>query len=183
MFRQRFGIGVFEDFPGVDRFHIGTMGDQHILSAFYRRLVLDDAVLGNAHAVKPGTQRAQTANHHRALQSCDDITDNRTREQQRTDTRNKKEGGAEQQAPEATPERAKFSPVFHTVAGVVIAYDMFIRVIIAANDGKFFHVKASLLELFDGRFGFDVGFENRHHAIVVDHNIDSFILHLLQLPF
>jgi hypothetical protein len=28
-----------------------------------------------------------------------------------------------------------------------------------------------------------VGFENRHHAIVVDHNIDSFILHLLQPPF
>ena len=53
MFRQYLMVGIFEDFPRVDRFHIGTVGDQNILAAFHRCLVLDDAVLWNAHAVKP----------------------------------------------------------------------------------------------------------------------------------
>ena len=55
-------------------FHIGTVGDQNILAAFHGSLVLDDAVLGNAHAVKPGTQRAQTTHDHRAFERADDIS-------------------------------------------------------------------------------------------------------------
>ena len=31
----------------MDCFHVRTVGDQNILATFYRRLVLDDAVLGN----------------------------------------------------------------------------------------------------------------------------------------
>jgi hypothetical protein len=47
-------------------------------------------------------------------------------------------------------------------------------VIVAADDGEFFHVKARLLEFLDGGFGFDVGFENRHDGIVLGHNVCSF---------
>ena len=163
----------------MECFHFGTVGDQNIFAAFYGGLVLDDAVLGNAHAVKSGTQRAQTAHHQRAFQCADDITDNGSREEQRADTGNKKKGGAEQQAPETAPKRTRFSPVFYAVASVVIADHMFIGVVVAANDGEFFHVKAGLLEFLDCRFGFEVGFENRHRAIVVGHKVGSFILHLL----
>ena len=76
MFLQCFRVGAADDFARVNRFHIGAVGDQDILAALHRRLVLQNAVLGDAHAVKPGTQRAQTAHHHCAFQCPDDIADN-----------------------------------------------------------------------------------------------------------
>ena len=43
--------------------------------------------------------------------------------------------------------------------------------------------KPDLLEFFDGGFGFDVRFENRHGGIVLSHHVGSFILLLLQMTF
>ena len=77
---QRFWVGAADDFTRVNRFHIGTRRDKDILADLHRRLVLQNTVLGNAHAVKPGTQRAQTTHHHRAFKRADDITDNGSRE-------------------------------------------------------------------------------------------------------
>ena len=101
--------------------------------------------------------------------------------EQRPDAGNQKEPGTKQQAPKPAPEGSQFSPVFHAVAGIVIADDVFIRVIVATNDGEFFHVKPRLLEFLDGGFGFDVGFENRHDGIVLGHNVCSFIFVFLLL--
>ena len=67
MFLHRFRVGAADDFARVNRFHVGAVRDQDILTAFDRRLVLQNAVLGDAHAVKSGAQRAQTAHDHRAL--------------------------------------------------------------------------------------------------------------------
>jgi len=77
---------VFFEISGHESFHIRTVGDQHILALFHRRLVLDDAVLGNAHAVKPRTQRAQTTHQPRAFQCTDNVTNDGTRKEQTSDT-------------------------------------------------------------------------------------------------
>ena len=89
----------------------------------------------------------------------------------RADTGNKKERGAKQEAPKTAPESTQFAPVFHAVFGIVVTDDIFIRVVVTADDGKFFHVKTRLLEFLDGGFGFNVRFENRHDGIVLGHNV------------
>ncbi|MFZ0827494.1 MAG: RpiB/LacA/LacB family sugar-phosphate isomerase [Verrucomicrobiia bacterium] len=48
---QRFRVGAADDFARVNRFHIGTVGDQHIFAALHRRLVLQNAVFGDGASV------------------------------------------------------------------------------------------------------------------------------------
>jgi hypothetical protein len=175
MFFQRLRVGAADDLPCLNRLGIGAVGDHDIFATFHRRFVFQNTVLGDAHAEKSGPQRAQTAHHHRAFQSPDNPTDNRPGHEQRPNAGNQKEPGSKQQAPKPAPKGPQFSPVFHAVAGIVIADDVFIRVIVAAHDGEFFHVKPRLLEFLDGGFGFDVGFENCHDGIVLGHNVCAFI--------
>jgi len=135
MFFQCLRVGAADDFTRVSRFYIGAVGDHDIFAAFHCRLVLQNAVLGDAHAVKSGAQRAQTAHHRRAFQCPDNPTYNRPGHEQRPDAGNQKERGAEQQAPKPAPEGSQFPPVFHAVPGIVIADHVLIRVIVAADDG------------------------------------------------
>ena len=58
MFFQSLRVGAIDDFARVSRLGIGAVGDQDIFAAFHRRLILQNAVLGDAHAVKSGAQRA-----------------------------------------------------------------------------------------------------------------------------
>jgi hypothetical protein len=57
---------------------------------------------------------------------------------------NQKERGTEKQSPYPAPEGSHFSPVFHTVAGIVVADHVFFSVNVGSNNRKFFHVEATL---------------------------------------
>ena len=110
-----------------------------------------------ADAGQTAAEGAHAADHHGAFQRTNNPGREWPAHEQGADARNEEERGAEHQAPDATPERAHFAPVLHAVAGIVVADDLLVRVIVASNDGKLLHVKAGGLQLFDRSFGFSVG--------------------------
>jgi len=64
-------------------------------------------------------------------------------------------------------------PVHHAVAGVVVADDMLVGVIILADDRQLLHVEATLLEFANCIFSFVVRCKDSRHGVLVGHNLVS----------
>ena len=89
-----------EDLPGPHHLVGGAMSDhQQKLVRLERRLVLHDAVLGNANAVQRGAQGTEPPNHHGAFQNADNPGDQRAEHEKGTDARDEEHGRPEEQAP------------------------------------------------------------------------------------
>src|ERR1039458_1498256 len=145
MVLQYLRLGAVEDFLGTGYFIHGAVRNQHKLVGLKRRLVPQDAVLGDPEAVQAGSNRAQTAYHDGAFQRPNDPSDERPRYYQRPDAGNQKECRTEQHSPYPAPEGAHFSPVFHALPGIVVADHMFIGVIVASNNRQFLQIETGLL--------------------------------------
>src|ERR1039458_818057 len=145
MMLQRLRRGAAQDFFGTGCFIQGAVCNQHKLPGLERRLVLQYAVLGDAQAVQAGPNSAQTAHQDRSFQCPNDPTDQRAGHQQRPQTGDPKECGAEQKSPQPTPEGAGLPPHFYPVARVVVADHMLIGVIVASNNRQFLHIETGLL--------------------------------------
>src|ERR1035441_793645 len=102
------------------------MSQKDKLVRLERRLILHDAVLGNAYAEKPRSECAQSAHHNGAFQGADDPGDQWAGDQYRPDARNDEESGSEQHPPETTPEGALRAPVLHAVACVIVSDDLLV---------------------------------------------------------
>ena len=63
----------------------------------------------------------------------------------------------------------QFPPVHHTVAGVVVADNMLIRVVILADDRQLLHVEAALLEFANSVFSLAVRFINSYDGVLFGH--------------
>ena len=151
---------------GAGHFIRRSVDDQHKLSGFERSLVLQDAVLWNADAVKPGANGAKSTDNGRSLQGGNDPPDDWAGRNQWADAGNHEKCGPKQHSPYAAPESAVFAPMLHPLAGRVIAHDIFLRVISLSDNLQPFHVEGGLLQLFDRVFRLRVLIEYRNDRIV-----------------
>jgi len=69
--------------------------------------------------------------------------------------------------PQMAPEGTELAPRRHAIAGVVVADDVLLGVIILADDGKLADVKARLAQLIDGLFGLGVTVIYGYDCVVV----------------
>src|ERR1035441_7678228 len=171
-----------QDVPGPGHLVPCAMSQQEKLVGLERRLILHDAVLGNAYAIQPRAERAQSAHHNGAFQRADDPGDQRTGYQYRPEARNNEESGSEQHPPETTPEGALFAPVLHAVTGVIVSDDVLVGMIILADDGHFLHVKPRPLQFLHGFVCLGVGFINGYYRVRFNHDLRSSLSKSLALP-
>ena len=85
------------------------------------------------------------------------------------DDRNCHEQAAEEQAPEATPERAACAPELDAIACSVEADDFLLAVVALAYNAQVLHLKAGRGQLFDGGFGGKMVCKNRDHCVSFFH--------------
>src|SRR5882762_11918598 len=111
------------------------MGYEEILVHLDGGFVSQDAIFGDANAVKGTAQNAHAADYDRAFQRSNYGRRHGPGDQERTDARHPEKSRTEQQAPQATPQCPHLSPILHPVSAVVIAYNVFLSVIIFADDG------------------------------------------------
>jgi hypothetical protein len=74
-----------------------------------------------------------------------------------------KESRSEQKPPKASPERTNFAPIFHAVAGIVVADYLLIGVVALADDRQLFHVDAAALKFFYRSIRIRMSLINRDH--------------------
>src|ERR1019366_8201964 len=129
------------------------MDHQQELSSFERCLVLDDALLGDADAIKPGSDGAESTDNRRSLEGRDNPGDDWARSHQRSDARDHEERRPEQHSPDPTPERALLAPMFHTITGGVVTDDVFLGVISLSDNRQRFHIETGLLEFLHTGLG------------------------------
>src|SRR6202522_3813663 len=96
-------------------------------------LVFDHAVLRYANTVERGAQRAQAADHDRALDRGDDGGREIAQHDDLSDHWNGEKHPAEKETPEAAPECATRAPKFDPVAHVVEADNLFVGMIAFAD--------------------------------------------------
>lgn len=85
----------------------------------------------------------------------------------------KKKADPNSKPPQATPEGPQLSPDLHAVAGVVVADDMFLGVIVLAHDGELLHVKPGPLEFLDAGFCLGVRAVDPDDCGIVSHGLPS----------
>src|SRR4030095_13534787 len=146
------------------------VSDNNELVRFERLLVTDDVVLKNAHAVQPGTHRAQPTSRDRTFQRCDNPADQRAKDYDGTDIRNRIEARAKQQARQSAVKIAELTPHLQAIAGIAVADHTLLRVIVLAHDGKSVLVEPRL-EISDDRFGSSARTVYMHHDIVLSHGL------------
>ena len=88
----------------------------------------------------------------------------------RSNARHGKKGCADQQAPGPPLEGAPSSPIFHAVAGIVIADNMFLRVIVFAHNGQLLHVEAAALKFLHGFLGCRVVLVYGYNCVAFSHD-------------
>src|SRR6266567_702043 len=118
-------FSCFENFFGPGDFSGSPMGYEKILVRFDGGFVSQDAIFGDANAVKGGSQNAHAADYDRALQRSNDGRRHGPGDQERTDARHPEKSCAKQQAPQPAPQSTHLSPILHPVSAVVIADYMF----------------------------------------------------------
>src|SRR5271165_2448032 len=131
-----------QDIPGFGSLTGGSMSNDKILAGLHGGLILHDAVLWNAYTVETAADGTQPADHHCSFQAGDGPCHQRAANQNRPYARHPKECGAEQQAPQSTPESAPLAPILHAVPRVVVTYDLLVRVIVFPDHREPLHVKA-----------------------------------------
>jgi len=68
-------VGRLQDIPGFGHLVRGAMSQEEELVGLQRCLVRHDAVFGDASAIQPCPERAQSDHHNRAFQRADDPSD------------------------------------------------------------------------------------------------------------
>src|ERR1700733_14170176 len=136
---RRQNLSRLRDFGGR------TMTDHEELARLQRRLQLQHAVLGNPDTIKTGADRAESTDYHRAFESRYDPGDDRAGHEHGAHAGDEEERRAYEQAPDSAPKCTELAPVFHSVASIIIADDLFFGVIVFANNRKLLHIEAGLL--------------------------------------
>src|SRR6185369_11537576 len=150
------------------------MSDHEELVGFDCRFVLNTAVLWNTDTVQRGGQCAQTADYRGTFQCSDNPDCQWTEHKKWTNSWNNEKGRPEQQPPKSAPECSPLAPDLHAVTGIVITDDMFLRVIVLANNGELLHVETCQLKFFDAGFCFDVSVENPCYGVMLGHGVAPF---------
>src|SRR5215471_3558908 len=140
------GRPAIDDAFGPRHFLRRTMGDHQELVRFDSRLVLHDAVPGDAEAGERRPEDGQASDDHGPLQRADQGGHEGTRQDNRTKARDEEEGGPKEQAPQPTPEGPDPAPGLHAISSVVVADHVRLGVVVLAHDGKLPHIEAPSLK-------------------------------------
>src|SRR5205809_7069545 len=160
-----------EDVFSLGNFSLSSVRYEQILVHLYGGFVSQDAIFWYANAVKGGAKSAHATHDKRTLQRGNDGRRHGPGDQERTDARHPEKSCAKQQAPQPAPQNTHLSPILHPVSAVVVAYNVFLSVIIFADDRQLLRVKAALLEFPHSCFGFGVGVINRDHRFGVGYGL------------
>ena len=71
--------------------------------------------------------------------------------------------GSEQEGPKASPERTNLAPIFHAVAGIVVADHLLICVVSLPDDRQFVHVDSATLKFLDRSIRIRMSVINRNN--------------------
>src|SRR6266568_1697639 len=128
-------FGCFEDVFGPGNFSGSPMRDEKILIHLDGGFISQDAVFRYSDAEQRSSQNTHAASHYCTLQRSNDGGRDGAGDEERTNSGNPEKSRTEQQAPQATPQCPHLSPILHPVSAVVVAYNVFLGVIIFADDG------------------------------------------------
>src|SRR5665213_1370769 len=112
----------FDDVLRLCHFCSCSVGDQQELICLECCFILHNTVFRNSNAVEASTQSTQRSYLHSTFPPCHNPCHHRSCRQDWTETRNHEKSRPEQESPEASPERTNFAPIFHAVAGIVVAH-------------------------------------------------------------
>src|SRR5216684_5795866 len=109
------------------------MSHEEIFIRFDCRFISEDAVFGYPDAEQGGPENTQTTDSNCTFQGSHDGGCQGPGNEQWTEPRDPKERRAEKQAPQSAPQCPQLSPMLHPITRVVVAHDLFVRVVVFAN--------------------------------------------------